>query len=289
MKKTISFLFLLVFFSISLCSSVFAAEEYNMVQYDYTTGEKSSMYISENISYPAVSLPPDDMDISTFSIIGTDERSRVDPDTIPYKSILCLRMGFDLDDDDVIDTWTVGTGAMVYYNVFLTCAHNMYWYDYGKAAKEMRIYVKQNNESFGETYYYPKNWKLPREYEDSGNIDYDWCVVKTQDLIGFGTDWFGYGWAASITEKNISVSGYPDIEGKRYFQYQGSGTMNSISDYRFEHNVDTEGGQSGAPVYDSDRIIWGVHTSGAGGSGLNSGCLVTERVYNTIDEMKINN
>lgn len=286
MKKTISFLFLLVFFSISLCSSVFAAEEYNIVQYDYATGEISSMYISENISYPAVSLPPDDMDISTFSIIGTDGRSRVNPNTSPYKSILCLRMGFDLNDDGVIDTWTVGTGAMVYSDVLLTCAHNMYWYDQGKAAKEMRIYVQQNSESFGETYYYPQSWKLPPEYINSKNIDYDWCVVKTQDPIGNITSWFGYGTSASITGKYISVSGYPDIEGKRYFQYQGSGAMKSISDYRFEHNVDTEGGQSGAPVYDPDRIIWGVHAYGAGSSGLNSGCLITSRVYATIEEMK---
>lgn len=285
MKKLVSCVLasLMVF---GLCSTNVLAEEIlEVTKFDYLTGDTINVHIECN-NESNISLPGSNSG-NTRGIIGSDGREQVDPTTQPNCRIVCLHMGFDRDGDGIIDNWTVATGAMVARDVMLTCAHAMYWYEYGITAKEMHIHIEQNSADIEDSEYcFPYSWIIPSQYISSKDINYDWCVVKTQEAIGDETSWFGYGYASSITNKAITISGYPDVSGKQYYQYAAEGIMNSSSHYRFEHNVDTEGGQSGAPAFDSDGIIWGIHTHGLNSAGYNSGVLVTEQLYNAIESMK---
>ena len=56
------------------------------------------------------------------------------------------------------------------------------------------------------------------------------------------------------------------------------------SKYTFSHTCSTRGGESGAPAYDSNNIVWGIHTSG--GEKANYGCLITSALFDVIERFE---
>lgn len=256
------------------------------VVYDYETGEETIIPAEEFMNVtnartndtgeqisPAYDISPD-----SRTIIGPDNRVKVDPNQEPYCKILCLNLGRDTNGDGVSDSWALGTGFMVYKDIMLTAGHCMY--NSTGYVKEMRIYVKQSGQSLGSKYYYPANWVMSQAYINNPNdANYDWCVVKLQNELGPQTGWFGYGVANS--QKNVTVSGYPDNTAHHYNQYAASGTMTVSNDLRVAHNCDTEGGESGAPIYDAAHIAWGIHTHGG-----NAGIRINSYLYNLIESKK---
>lgn len=266
------------------------------VVYDYSTGSESilsaeSFMLSEEVALlgqeEKISLPYDPPAQTKGIVAPSDNRQKVDATVSPYCKILCLWLGRDTNGDGTIDNWAGGTGALVYDDIMLTAGHCMYNETYGYV-DEMRIYVKQNSATFNSTFYYPASWSISQAYiNDTSNNDYDWCVVKLQNSLGLQVGWFGYGIPSST--KTVIVSGYPDNTEKHHFQYSCSGTMRVESDYRVSHSADTEGGQSGAPIFTaSDQIIWGIHTSTSNYviTDWNYGCKITSYLYNLIESKK---
>ena len=255
------------------------------VLYDYKTGEETVIPVDEfmlsdnaRMDNAGEMISPAHNVGTTKSVIEPDDRVKVDPNTEPYCKILCLNLGRDTNGDGISDSWNLGTGFMVYKDLMLTAGHCMY--NSTGYVKEMRIYVKQSGSSLNSTYYYPASWVMSQAYIDNPNdANYDWCVVKLQNELGPQTGWVGYGVANS--EKAVTVSGYPDNAEHRFNQYAASGTMTVSSDTRVSHNCDTEGGESGAPIYDSNYIAWGIHTHGG-----NSGVRINSYLYNLIESQK---
>lgn len=60
--------------------------------------------------------------------------------------------------------------------------------------------------------------------------------------------------------------------------------MSIDSKYTFSHTCSTRGGESGAPAYDSNNIVWGIHTSG--GEKANYGCLITSALFDVIERFE---
>ena len=87
-----------------------------------------------------------------------------------------------------------------------------------------------------------------------------------------------------LKSKNITVSGYPDYKAYQYYQYKDSGKLSIDSKYTFSHTCSTRGGESGAPAYDSNNIVWGIHTSG--GEKANYGCLITSALFDVIERFE---
>jgi len=255
------------------------------VIYDYETGVETvipveEFMLTENAKMNATEemISPAHNVASTRSIIGVDNRVKVNPNTSPYCKILCLNLGRDTNGDGKSDSWALGTGFMVYDNLMLTAGHCMY--NSTGNVKEMRIYVKQSGSSLNSTYYYPASWVMSQAFIDNPNDpNYDWCVVKLQNNLGSQIGWFGYGTTSS--SKSVTVSGYPDNTAHRFYQYAASGTMTVSNDFRVSHNCDTEGGESGAPIFDSDHIAWGIHTHGG-----NSGVRINSYLFNLIESQK---
>lgn len=268
------------------------AKEPDLITYDYIThntiieksNEVSPMTRSGVRIEPEykIGLP----EIMPKVIIGdTDSRKKVNPNNEPYCRVVCLRPGVDTDGDNKIDKWSYGTGFMTGDDVMVTAGH-VVWHTKNKMQpQQLRIYLKQTGSKLNSTYYYPKRWTLSTAFTSNNNSNYDWCVLELQQDLGKQTGYFGYG-TGLTGSKSVTVSGYPS--SKKYNQYKATGKMKVTSSFRFSHDVDTEGGQSGSPAYSSNGIVWGIHTSGSKTSKINSGCLLTQNVYDLISKYKYN-
>lgn len=230
----------------------------------------ASAYIPSNIPLASENLSPK-------SIIGSDNRSRVNPTQFPYSAVTYLYLGQDTTGNGVANSWGSGTGFMVGSKAMVTAGH-CYWSGTYGWVEECRTYIKQNSSTLGSTYYYPASWQVPSEYTSSLNYKYDWCVVKMQNALGSQTGYFGYGKGGSMLNNTYTISGYPgDHNG---YQYKSTGTVSSETTYICKYNNDTKPGTSGAPIYDSNHTVWGINTYEA--STFNQGNRITTQLYDLI-------
>ncbi len=216
---------------------------------------------------------------STFSIIGDDDQDEVDPNVFPYSAVLCLRLGQDTNGDGVTDSWGLGTGFLEGYDVMATAGHCFWGGSTNGWVEECRIYTRQDSSTFGTEYYYPLSWTCATEYINNRDWNYDWCAVTLQDNLGSANGWFGKGCSSgSIADTDVTISGYPaETASKIGHQYTHSGTVSSSTEYRANYSIDTEGGNSGSPVYDENGIVWAIHTHGG-----NSGARITSWLYDIL-------
>lgn len=278
-------------------SFVFAVEDtVNLVSYDYKTKEESYFAVSneinnnkaidelkENITYAYCpnSLSQEYNTNYYRTIIGEDNRKKVNPELFPYSAITFLYLGQDTNGDGKTDSWGYGTGFMVGERVMLTAAH-CYWSKQHGWIEECRTYVKQNSSKLGSTYYYPSSWNCPTNYTNNVDYRYDWCVVKMSNPIGKQTGCLGYGTGGSMLNKKLTTSGYPgDDLG---IQKMCTGKASYEDSYICKFNMDSIAGQSGSPIYDSDYIVWAILTYE--GDGFNQGNKLTAACCNAINEAK---
>ena len=181
------------------------------------------------------------------------------------------------------DFWSFLSGAMVYNDLVLTCSHGLY-NNAGLTpvfADGIYVYPGYSAATFqaNATHYYVSGRYTPYQYYSGGTLDfdYDWSVLTTE--TAFSSSCFGYGYANGITNKSVTSMGYPDMGN--FFMWETSGVMNSTSAARFSSTLSCMGGQSGAPVFDSNNIIWGIMTA-YDGYYHGHGCLVTSTIYSVI-------
>lgn len=106
------------------------------------------------------------------------------------------------------------------------------------------------------------------------------------DPLGSEYGFFGVrDWSASIEGYEATVSGYPtNSSGTRFFQYKSTGNLTSISTKHISYRMDTDGGNSGSPVYILGNQVIGIHTGG--GSENNWALRIFQALY-TIIENKV--
>lgn len=275
-----------------MCGVVFADDYY--YEYDYETGEERRIVITDEemnmkmnnsllnnyVNDSPVIEKESDVSlksISTMSLINGHTFNRVTSLSTPYSRIMCLRLGRDTDGNGTIDNWAVGTGFLVGPDLMLTAGHCMYGAEGGNV-EEMRIYSGQNSTSL-QSYCYPSKWYTPDEFKN-GDTNYDWCLVKLQSGLGNT-----YGWFDCVTPtssiSSVRVSGYPDSSEYYYFQYTSTGALYLNGNYGVRYTCSTFGGQSGAPVFDTDYVVYGIHTDG--GTLYNYGKKITSRILNLIN------
>lgn len=225
---------------------------------------------------------PNSSDVDCHTVFDEDGYKPVDNVYIyPYTAVLYLRLGQDTNEDGIADTWTNGTGFMAGEKAMVTAAHCFWDATYGWV-EECRTYTFQNGETLGSKYYYPFSWVCPKNYTDSLDYQYDWCVVTMADSIGKTTGYFGYGTGGSMVNNEYTISGYP---GKySAYQYTASGTVNEETYYECKYDISMLPGQSGGPVYSSGCIAWAINTYYA--DSFNQGNRITSWCYDLISEAR---
>lgn len=133
----------------------------------------------------------------------------------------------------------------------------------------------------------PNGWVLPM----FGDLEYDYAVIKLQCGQNSST-WLGTLVASESTiESSVTHSyGYPSDKSP-YPQIWGSGKaagsthVDADWDYHLRHYIDTEGGQSGSPIYridNGDRQVLGIHTGYDAWEETNQGRRWDQTVYDFV-------
>ena len=114
-------------------------------------------------------------------------------------------------------------------------------------------------------------------------------AIKLNCSIGDTTGYFGYfNQAATHTGQQAIVTGYPGDKGG-HTMWTMSGTIAGTLDRRLTYNMDTAGGQSGAPVWTNNNpncqgpCARAIHAYGVGGADTqNSGTRIIQEVFDNL-------
>jgi V8-like Glu-specific endopeptidase len=222
------------------------------------------------------------------SIIGTDERVRI-PDTLkyPYRAIASLLI--TANDG----TQYVGTAWFVSPRTLVTAGHCVFIKNSGRPNREgwvKSIQVMPGRDGiklpFGTVtstqFFTVKGWA------ETGDEAYDYAAIIVPTEVGKRVGWFGYGVFPDAELQNalINVTGYPgDKRGSEQGTlWHDSRRTAALSSTKVFYELDTMGGQSGAPAYmirDGNR--YGVAIHAYGGATSNSGTRITPAVMKNLN------
>ena len=208
------------------------------------------------------------------SVIGIDERVRIlDTDLPPWRMICALRMR------GPTGSGAIGTGWFIGPRTVLTAGHCVFSNDFfGGWASSIEVIpglvgagpdpgMRPHGSVTGERLSSVDRWT---ETEDP---DFDVGCIHLDERLGDQVGWFAV--AAMDPEELVgflvNVSGYPADRGGGDEQYHASNRVLRVTERRLFYEVDTFGGQSGAPVWvhESDAappLAVGIHAYGIGGT-----------------------
>ena len=217
-----------------------------------------------------------------YSVIGNSD-SRVKVSSVksrPYSSIVYLYVIFP---DGAIGQ---ATGFVVGDHHLITAAHAVY------GASVVVAYFGANERDY-EHISFATDWYVCSAYVTNANsVSNDWAVVEFGDdiaditgrlLIGYTT----YDYQLSMM--NYTVCGYPTdkfivdsngINGKQVYMYKDSSDIYGYSSDVLYYLIDTEAGQSGSPIYNSETYtVYGIHCKGTNDNSYNAGRRITRDLY----------
>ncbi|WP_425255775.1 trypsin-like serine peptidase [Mammaliicoccus sciuri] len=194
------------------------------------------------------------------SIIGPDDRKLVkDIKKYPYKSIVFIKSYFD--DYKYIG----GTGFMIDDYSVLTAAHVVDKKDI--KIKKIVVYAGyQDNEATIDTVNVIKKYTIP-EWINTRNSNLDMALLILEKPLGKTIGKLNIVDKSSINEL-VFTSGYPggnDLNKgkiKPGYQYYSSGEIVKITNDKLFYDLDSEGGQSGSPVFNNNNEVIGIHING---------------------------
>ncbi len=130
---------------------------------------------------------------------------------------------------------------------------------------------------------------------DQADPDFDIGCIHLDEPLGDTVGWFAIGTLSvdELTGFLVNISGYPGDRGNGNEQYHAVNRVLQLSDRRIFYDVDTFGGQSGAPVWIQESaasapLAVGIHAYGIGGTpgtfGItaNSAPRIISEVFDTI-------
>ena len=179
-----------------------------------------------------------------------DEREIVaNTRVFPYSAICYLETTFP--DGTVMRS----TGFMIYKDLVLTSAHSVYFHIYGGGAKSVKVVPAKNgktDEPWGHAMV--TSIRLDAKWVDSMDPSEDWSLLRLDSNIGDKVGWIGiafsYDYSYFANGESVTLTGYPLATERGYRQYTMRAPVVQANALHLIYEVDTEKGQSGAPVMD---------------------------------------
>lgn len=225
------------------------------------------------------------------SIVGRDDRVRIlDTHNTPWRMICSLSIQGPRGS-------FVGTGWFAGPKTIITAGHCIYEErQMGGWATQIQVSPGRDGNNFPYPPVTSQKFEVPEEWVASRgtNPDFDYGVIYLDEPLGERTGWFSVAIADNnrLDRAAVNLSGYPydAAGGFGIYQLFHRDLVSNIGDSRFYYEIDTYGGQSGAPVWieldnTGNRQVVGVHTYGIGGSfQLNSATRITPTILTDIKQ-----
>lgn len=230
------------------------------------------------------------------SILGDiDRRQRIlETELTPWRMICALEIVSQTGLD------YVGTGWLAGPRTVITAGHCVYDpVELGGWARRITITPGRNgdapspfNKAVSSDFSTTDRWKEARD------PDFDYAAIHLDTDLGAQVGSFGIGVLkdSELQDRLVNISGYPFSPGEGKSQYFHANRVKALTARRLFYDIDTLGGQSGAPVwaYFEDNptvpVVVGIHAYGVGGvpTGLNvvanSGPRILMEVSDVIQE-----
>ena len=218
-------------------------------------------------------------------VIGVDNRIRVLNTTVyPWSAICALKI--TAQDNS---RW-IGTGWLISPRTVITAGHCVYMHEHGGWPRSIEVIPGLNDAArpFGSgisvTFRSVLGWTKNKDR----NYDYGAMILPQNFRPGVRTGVFGFAVKDDAYLRNsvLNLSGYPGDKGgnQQWFMAQRPKT---VAARVIAYDIDTFGGQSGAPVWikvGNSRFAVGIHTNGA--STGNSATRIVLPVFNNLQAWK---
>lgn len=218
-----------------------------------------------------------------YSIIGDDDRTVVSSTTShPYSAIGMIKTVWpDLHS-------SIGTAFLIANKVAVTAAHCIYDSNHGGWPLSIRFYPGKNgatflNEPFG--YAYAVEYAVSSIYRQCNDLnesstDNDWGLLGFVHNFGTSTGVLNYGCYSDSTILNstLEIVGYSGATD--FHMYRACGNALYCNTNTISHQVDTESGTSGGPIFNTTtRTVYGLQVVGGGSAlNVNIGVRITEEM-----------
>jgi len=218
-------------------------------------------------------------------IIGQDNRVRISPTTsYPWRAICALKITAQNGS-----RW-IGTGWLVSPRTVITAGHCVFMHDQGGWARSIEVIPAMNDGSrpYGSgsssVLRSVTGWIQNKNREN----DYGAIVLPANFRPGAVTGSFGFSVKddAYLKSSVLNLSGYPGDKGGNQ-QWFMALKPKSVSSRIITYDIDTMGGQSGAPVWikvGETRSAVGIHTNGH--TSGNSATRIVTAVFNNLQTWK---
>lgn len=230
-------------------------------------------------SFGPLPEPPPDGVMET--VHGHDDRIQITNTTIyPYRAIASLLI---IAADN--SAW-IGTGWFISPKTLITAGHCVFIKGSPIAArngwvKSIKVMPGRNGSTMPFGSAVSTNFKAVSAWTVNGNPNHDYGAIILNTPLGDSVGTFGFGVYsdADLLASIGNIAGYPGDKpsGTQWFAARKLAGVNSLKVF---YDIDTAGGQSGAPVYriiNGSRFAVAVHAYG--GATTNSGTRITAAVH----------
>jgi V8-like Glu-specific endopeptidase len=213
-------------------------------------------------------IRPPEGGLSVETVLGLDERTRiVSTDQAPWRLVCAL---------EIDGPWGafVGTGWFVAPKLLITAGHCVYDRNQmGGAAREITVTPgrSRGEKPFGTQK--ATRFSTVDLWRNDQNPDFDIGAIHLNKPFAGLNEVFQ---VASYSDDelmnfNVNISGYPANPGGGEEQWWARNRIRAVTPRRIFYDVDTSGGQSGAPAYvfeheNGPPIVIGIHAYGVGGT-----------------------
>jgi glutamyl endopeptidase len=214
-------------------------------------------------------------------ILGTDDRVRITATTnVPWRRVCALRISFPSGS-----TYR-GTGFLIGPRAVATAGHCVFLHDQGGWARQVEVIPGANGTARPYGQVVSSSLRSVAGWVNSKKPESDYgCVILPAGAFG-GRSLGSFGCAnfdaAKIVAQPAVMGGYPG--DKPFAELWGmSRVIRTVTAKTLIYDIDSMGGQSGAPVYimrAGQRYVVGIHNYGQATG--NSATRVTEPVYQRL-------
>ncbi|WP_235688044.1 trypsin-like serine peptidase [Latilactobacillus fragifolii] len=208
------------------------------------------------------------------SIIGKDERVRITDTTLaPYNSTVFIAAD-----------GAAGSGAVIGKNTVLTAAHVVKNIRVNPDKDSIYVVPGRNGSKIPYGKFKIESVHIPQSYVEKPSVDSDIAVLTIKPLNNKGIGEVVPSLPLKLTNsatigETLTTSGFP---GDKQWgtMWAAKGSILRETKTRVYYDMDTMGGQSGSPVYNSNNEVIAVHTTGAG--IYNFGTKINDEYYQFI-------